>query len=158
MDERLEATRRHMRFLLCWGLTNGALSGLAVLRGGKRRHLHEHNVFCNAVTLATYAGLRRYLLRELYAADRPSAEEAEDLARKTRTALVFSLGLDLGVYPYAGGLLRTMGELRDSERLRRYGLSMWLQGLVHITNSVLWLRAISKIRTPDAGGDGPEET
>lgn len=156
MGENLSVIRQHMRFLLRWGLINCVLSSLVVARGGKqkhsrRRYFHQYNVFWNVVTLATYFGLRRYLLGDLYAPARMNEAKASAFVRKTRTVLAFSLGLDLGIYPYGGGLLKVLGDLNSSERLRWYGRSMWFQGVVHLTNSAVWLYRLSKTETESNG-------
>ena len=157
MGEDLSVIRQHMRFLLRWSIINCVLSSLVVARGGKQRHFHrryfhrryfhQYNVFWNVVTLVTYFGLRRYLLGDLYAPARMDEAKASAFVKRTRTVLAFSLGLDLGIYPYDGGLLKVLGDLNSSERLRSYGRSMWFQGVVHLTNSAVWLYRLSKTET-----------
>lgn len=158
MGENLSVIRQHMRFLLRWSLINCVLSSLVVARDGKQRHFrrryfHQYNIFWNVVTLVTYLGLRRYLLADLYNPARIDSTKADLLVRRTRTALVFSLGLDFGIYPYGGGLLKVSGDLQDSERLRWYGRSMWFQGAIHLINSAVWLYRLSK-----TGNDENNET
>lgn len=152
MEKNLSAIRQHMRFLLRWSLINCVLSSLVIARGGKQRHsrrryFHQYNVFWNFVTLATYFGLRRYLLADLYNPTLIDSTKADLLVRRTKMALVFSLGLDFGIYPYGGSLLKVLGDLNSSERLRSYGRSMWFQGVVHLTNSAVWLYRLSKTET-----------
>lgn len=152
MKENFSVIRQHMRFLLRWSLINCVLSSLVVACGGKQRHsrrryFHQYNVFWSFVTLVTYFGLRRYLLSDLYAPARMDEAKASEFVKRTKTVLAFSLGLDLGIYPYGGGLLKVLGDLSSSERLRSYGRSMWLQGVVHLTNSAVWLYRLSKTET-----------
>ena len=104
------------------------------------------------LTLATYIGLRRFLVGDLYASEGSEDAKAGPLIRRTKMALAFSLGLDLGIYPFGGGLLKTLGDLKGSERLRSYGRSMWLQGLVHLTNSAVWIYRLSG--TQNRGEEG----
>ena len=121
---------QHLGFLLAWALLGLALSFLCLRARGGWRYFIEYTAFWSLVTLATYFGLRFGLLHGM---------EGEMLLQTTYSALLFSLGLDTALYPLAGGWMFNRGYSAASPRWQLYGVAMWVQGVVHIANSSMWL-------------------
>ena len=121
---------QHLSFLLAWALLGLALSFLFLRARGGWRYFFEYTAFWSLVTLAAYLGLRFGLLR---------GTNGEVLLQTTYSALLFSPGLDTALYPLAGGWMFSRGRSSAVSRWGFYGVAMWVQGIVHITNSLVWL-------------------
>lgn len=127
-QERVNTGIVAMEILLAWSAANIIAGGAGLAIDDERRprrYFHQMNAAWNVVNAgiatAGLLGLRGELGAE------PSALEAFKDAASFEKILLLNAGLDVA-YIAAGSYLNERGRRTDSDRLRGYGRSLWLQG------------------------------
>lgn len=127
-QERVNTGIVAMEILLAWSAANIIAGGVGLAVDDERRprrYFHQMNAAWNVVNagIAT-AGLIG--LRSEFGAELTAVESLQD-AVSFEKILLLNAGLDLG-YIAVGTYLNERGRRTDSDRLRGYGRSLWLQG------------------------------
>ncbi|MCA3697049.1 MAG: hypothetical protein O9286_07860 [Aquidulcibacter sp.] len=117
--------------LLWWGLANIALSVAALLVARRFwRGAFVVNLIWNVFTLVTWAAI------QLGFAGPTGALQANEAML---LLLCASIGLDVAMYSLCGAWLLVTARSRRSELWKGAAYSFWFQGIIHLTNSFLWL-------------------
>lgn len=124
-ESRIETGLVAMEVLLAWSAANLAAGGIGYAADERRRYFHQMNAAWNVVNAgiatAGLLGLRSEVGVEL------TGLEALQKSTDFEQILLLNVGLD-AAYIATGGLLYERGRRLDSERLRGYGQSLWVQG------------------------------
>lgn len=124
-EARIDTGLVGMEVLLAWSAANLAAGGIGYATDEPRRYFHQMNAAWNVVNAgiatAGLLGLRSELGVQVTGAE--ALQEAVHFEK----ILLLNAGLDVA-YVAAGGLLYERGRRKNSERLRGYGQSLWLQG------------------------------
>ncbi len=128
----------HVSILLWWGVVNAGLSaGVLLLAKGFWRGAFAINLVWNVFTLATWVVIHLGF---------PGPGGSLMASEAMLLFLCGSIGLDIAMYGMGGAWLLATARSRQSPVLSGAAYSFWFQGIIHLTNSFVWLASWLDLR------------
>lgn len=128
----------HVSILFWWGLANAGLSaGLLPFTRGFWRGALAVNLVWNVFTLVTWLVIRLGF---------PGPGGSLTASEVMLLFLCASIGLDIAMYGIGGAWLLATARSRQSPVLSGAAYSFWFQGIIHLTNSFVWLASWLDLR------------